>query len=106
MTKKIFTNQTTNIVSAPIRMHGRVEVDVSGTLGGADVITWYKGANDIATPVRTCSWFTSLSDVLGIAGSDADGGYEYIDNAEVYFEIRNAGGGTNISLQFSAEQYD
>jgi hypothetical protein len=102
MSKQIFLNKATNGVSAIYKAQGKIQVDVSGVIGGADVITWMKGANGVATLVRTCSWLSSQGDTLGLPGYNADAGYEFLENCEVYFEIKNASGTTNISLQFDS----
>lgn len=106
MARQIFHNQTSNAVSPVFKVKGKIQVDVSGTLAGCDVKTWFKGANNVPTIIRTCSWLSSLGDTLGLPGGNSDGGYDFIEKSEVYFEITNAGGGTNISLQFNADNYE
>jgi len=104
MATTIFSHQTTNalidtISGLPIRAQGMLQVDISGTLGGADVMTYYKGAKNALTEVRSCSWKTSEGDVL----NTADGGQDDHHIREIAFEIKNAGAETNISLQFDSE---
>ncbi len=101
MAQNIFIHHTSNIVidninGNPIRATGRTQVDIAGVLDGADVITYAKGAQDELTIVRTCSWLSADGDEL----NGSDGGYEFLNNRELVFEIKNAGALTDISLQY------
>ena len=100
--KEIFVYQETDIVSPVYTFEGGwLQVDILGTLDGADVITWYqvyhdpiKAQGDYA-PIKTCSWRTSLGDTIA---DEADVGVDYIIKSKVQFEIKNAGAGTQITL--------
>jgi len=105
MAKVIFKNQTANLSvdtydGKPIYANGNLQVDVSGVLDGADVITWLKGALDDKTWIRTCTWLPSKGDAFD-EGTGA--GRELINNRALIFEVRNASAGTNINLQFDVE---
>jgi len=107
MAKTIFTNQTANIETTPFAFRGKMQVNVSGVLDGADVKTYFKGADSEATLVRTCSWLSSQGDTLGVIGETADGGYdEVIAGSNVFFKIENVGASTDINLEFYADWYD
>jgi hypothetical protein len=99
MATSVFLSKTTDGVSPHYRVNGILQVDIAGVLGGADVITWYLGANNIPTVIKTCSWRTSASEVL----LNSDGGQQLLNNRDVYFEIANAGVNTNISLIFDVQ---
>jgi hypothetical protein len=100
MTKIVFTNQAANTdTGAQYLANGLLQVDVAGTLGGADVITYIVGANFVETTIATCSWRTSASETL----NTADAGQQVLNNRLIGFKIVNAGAGTNINLQFDVE---
>jgi hypothetical protein len=97
MSKIIFSNQNTDIVVAPFNIKGLLQVNISGVLDGADVITYYIGAGGVKTPIATCSWRPSLGDTL----TGADGGQQTIQGlTEIGFEIQNSGALTDINLDF------
>jgi hypothetical protein len=100
--QNVFKNQTTNITSSTYRVKGKIQVNVSGVLGGADVITYYIGANGALTPLKTCSWRASISEDIN---DGADGGEEeLLGETDIIFKIINAGMGTNINLEFYGEK--
>ena len=100
--KEIFVYQETDILSPIYTFEGGwLQVDILGTLDGADVITWYqvyhdpqKAYGDFA-PVFTCSWRMSLTQTIA---DGADAGEDYLYKSKVRFEIKNAGAGTQITL--------
>ena len=105
MAKNIFTNQTTNAVSSQFLTSGQIQINISGVLDGADVMTYILGANGIKTPLRTCSWQSSQGDSF-LPNETADAGVGIlIEIDKIYFEIKNAGALTNISLDFYGEYY-
>ena len=105
MAKEIFKNQTANAVvdtylGEKIFANGFLQVDVSGVLGGADVITWIKGAAETKTWVRACTWLSTQGDALD---EGASAGLQLLNNREVVFEVRNVGVATDINLEFDVE---
>lgn len=83
----------------PYLANGLLQVDISGTLGGADVITYIFGADLVETTIATCSWQSSASETL----NTADAGQQVINNRLIGFKIVHAGAGTNINLQYDVE---
>lgn len=103
MALDIFQNQTTDAdVEAKVSDNGIIQVDISGVLDGADVITSYLNDDDVVTIVRDCSWMSSKSDVL----DNSDGSTKYIQKRNLKFSIVNAGASTNISLFVTHETGD
>jgi len=100
MSNNVFTDVTSDSTSSVYHnVNGRLQVDISGTLGGADVIAYYKSNNGSPVLIRTCSWLSSLGDTLSVA----DGGYEFLNNRDVYFVVKNSTITTNINLDFDVE---
>lgn len=100
MANAVFQNQNVNIISQKFRANGLLQVDVSGNLGGADLITWAFLDNGIKAPIKCCSWRSSLNEEI-LDGADV--GQQITNNRDICFEIRNATINTNISLFFDVQ---
>jgi hypothetical protein len=96
----IFLNQTANITSPIIRVNGVLQVDVSGELGGADVITHEIQDNGAKAPLKCCSWRASQGEIIP---EGADSGQQLMNNRCIQFEILNASLSTNVSLYYDAQ---
>lgn len=100
MALEIFKNQTANlIVNAKVEGDGIIQVDISGVLGGADVITSIIDDAGVPILVRDCSWMTSKDDTL----ETGDGATKYLQKRNLQFSIVNAGGSTDINLSITSE---
>lgn len=104
MSINIFNNQTTDAVvntlnGKSIKADGNLQADVSGTLDGADFITFYIGADQQDVQIADCSWLAIDGEIAG----GADGGTRYLNNRNIGFKIQNAGASTNISVNYSVE---
>ena len=100
MATKIFENKTTDGMSDVFKANGLLQVDVSGELGGADLITYIVEDNGALAPQACCSWRTSLGETIP---EGADTGAQEMNNRNICFAVVNAGVGTNVSLYFDAQ---
>lgn len=100
MSLKIFKNETSNlIINAKVSNNGIIQVDISGVLDGADVLTSFLDNEDIPIIVRDCSWMTSKGDTL----DTSDGATKYIQMRKLRFSIVNAGASTDINFSITHE---
>ena len=96
MAVEIFRNQTTNdSVDVSVTDNGIIQIDISGVLDGADIITSYLDDADNVIFVRDCSWMTSKGDIIE---DGADGATKYIQKRSMRFTLVNAGASTDINL--------
>ena len=103
MSLTIFTNQTSDTdKSANLITDGIIQVDISGVLGGADVLTQIVTNDGTPAIVRDLSWMTSAGDTL----IDADAATKYIQKRNLKFTVKNAGGSTDITLSVTHESGD
>jgi hypothetical protein len=100
MGNMVFSNQLTDSESPIFKADGKLQVDIAGKLGGADVIAYLILDNGLRAPIRTCSWRSSLGETIP---DGADSGIEEINNHNIQFEIIGAGVTTNVSLFYSVE---
>jgi len=100
MSVEIFENETANAVKTGLlKGNGILQVDISGVLDGADVITYIKDTFGNLIVVRDCSWMSSKGDTL----DSGDGALKFLEMREVQFSIINAGASTDISLSVTHE---
>lgn len=98
MSLEIFKNQTIN---ASINVRGRhdgiLQVDISGVLDGADVVTYILDNESVPIVVRDCSWLSSEEDLL----NNGDASIKYLQNRILRFTVENAGASTDINFSIS-----
>jgi hypothetical protein len=100
MSQEIFKNATANdVVNAKISGNGIIQVDISGVLDGADVLTSILDNEGVPIIVRDCSWMSSKGDVL----DTSDGATKYIQQRKLRFSIVNAGASTDINFSVTHE---
>lgn len=103
MAREIFKNQIGNAtVNAIITNNCDIQVDISGVLDGADMITYVLNDEDIPIPVGDCSWMSSNGDTLTIG----EAGIKYIHMRKLRFSIVNAGASTDLSVYVSCSTGD
>jgi len=100
MATKVFENQTTNITSPEYLFEGGyLQVDIQGTLDGADVKTVLLNDDGTISPsegIADLSWRASKSETL----DTSDSGIRFLNKRRIQFILENAGASTNISLWF------
>lgn len=103
MATEIFKNQQPDAtVNAKVPSDGIIQVDISGELEGADLITSFIDDNGSEIIVRDCSWMTSKGDIL----EGADAATKYIQKRNLRFILTNADPSTNISVSVTHESGD
>jgi hypothetical protein len=94
--KEVFKNATINQASDNYGFQGGyLQVEIFGTLDGADVTTWIRGAANQPFLVYDLSWRTSAQQIL----NTTDAGITFLARpTNIFFLIENAGVSTNITL--------
>ena len=101
MAKTVWENETGAALSPLFEnVSGKIQVDIAGVLDGADVITYSIDNFGNKAPINTCSWRTSLGQILTVA----DAGYQLLNRRNVQFEIKSPGASTDISLSFDSDE--
>ena len=97
----VWTNQTTDdIFTMTVPVANTPQIDLAGTLDGANVITQYRHANADLNAWITCA------DGQWLAAADPapvlpDGSIIYLTNRIFRFVLNNSGAGTDISLSIT-----
>ncbi len=103
MALEIFKDQETDAtVDVKVENDGILQVDISGVLEGADLLTTFINDEDGEVIVRDCSWMTSKGDIL----EGADGATKYIQKRNLRFILINSTASTSISVSVTHETGD